>query len=337
MGFLYFIAAWLVVLLGFRLGGVLIMTTDPASAVIVLGGMLTLLFASWSFKDITEAVGFVLSRQTSIPIRKYNKLSAIYAAAGDYALYCGLLGTYIGAVLILRTLSDSATLGPKLAVASVTILYGLIFKLGAVLARHKLKLCQLTEDPYPFKARNQPLALVVGTLLFIVILLLGIYSGGSFGGFVDPPSLVIILGGSLFLSMLFISLGDCWATTKNTLFTDEVSPAQALKAMRIFNLYHDIVVALVLVASTAGLIGTVQTLNEPSRIGPYLAMCLLPFCYGLVMLALTRAESCCMQRKMAELNLKMDSRPVLGAGFVTLIGLACYLLVAVSLIYTVNQ
>ena len=47
--------------------------------------------------------------------------------------------------------------------------------------------------------------------------------------------------------------------------------------MRMFHLYNDIVVALMIVTATAGLLGTVQALNEPSRIGPFMAMSLMPF------------------------------------------------------------
>ncbi|MFD1851069.1 flagellar motor protein MotP [Oceanobacillus bengalensis] len=70
-------------------------------------------------KDIMEA------EITAMEDRHY-KGRTLFEKAGEYAPSWGMIGTLIGLVLMLNQLSDPATLGPSMAVALLTTLYGTV-------------------------------------------------------------------------------------------------------------------------------------------------------------------------------------------------------------------
>jgi chemotaxis protein MotA len=57
---------------------------------------------------------------------RHRKGRAIIEKAGEYAPAWGMIGTLIGLVLMLHNLNDPSTLGPNMAVALLTTLYGTV-------------------------------------------------------------------------------------------------------------------------------------------------------------------------------------------------------------------
>ncbi|WP_100373794.1 flagellar motor protein MotP [Bacillus sp. FJAT-45037] len=57
---------------------------------------------------------------------RHRKGRAIIEKAGEYAPAWGMIGTLIGLVLMLQNLNDPTTLGPNMAVALLTTLYGTV-------------------------------------------------------------------------------------------------------------------------------------------------------------------------------------------------------------------
>lgn len=57
---------------------------------------------------------------------RHRKGRAIIVKMGEYAPAWGMIGTLIGLVLMLQNLSDPSTLGPAMAVALLTTLYGTV-------------------------------------------------------------------------------------------------------------------------------------------------------------------------------------------------------------------
>ncbi|WP_156291540.1 flagellar motor protein MotP [Oceanobacillus salinisoli] len=70
-------------------------------------------------KDIMEAEIIAMED-------RHYKGRALFEKAGEYAPSWGMIGTLIGLVMMLNRLSDPATLGPSMAVALLTTLYGTI-------------------------------------------------------------------------------------------------------------------------------------------------------------------------------------------------------------------
>jgi len=74
---------------------------------------------------------------------------AVLEAAGAYAPAFGMIGTLIGLIQMLKSLNNPETLGPSMAVALITTLYGAVLANGAYLpmadklARRAVKVLQL--------------------------------------------------------------------------------------------------------------------------------------------------------------------------------------------------
>ncbi|NEU29969.1 flagellar motor protein MotP [bacterium LRH843] len=57
---------------------------------------------------------------------RHQKGRAIFEKAGEYAPAWGMIGTLVGLVLMLKNLNDPSSLGPNMAVALITTLYGAV-------------------------------------------------------------------------------------------------------------------------------------------------------------------------------------------------------------------
>lgn len=73
-----------------------------------------------------EVITDILNAEITAMEERHYKGRIIIEKAGEYAPSWGMIGTLIGLVLMLNQLSDPATLGPAMAVALITTLYGTV-------------------------------------------------------------------------------------------------------------------------------------------------------------------------------------------------------------------
>lgn len=71
-----------------------------------------------------EMINDIMSAEITAMEERHRTGRAIIEKAGEYAPAWGMIGTLIGLVLMLNSLSDPSTLGPNMAVALLTTLYG---------------------------------------------------------------------------------------------------------------------------------------------------------------------------------------------------------------------
>ncbi|MFG6148248.1 flagellar motor protein MotP [Halobacillus sp. B23F22_1] len=71
-----------------------------------------------------EVINDILSAEITALEERHYKGRTIIEKAGEFAPAWGMIGTLIGLVLMLQSLTDPETLGPKMAVALLTTLYG---------------------------------------------------------------------------------------------------------------------------------------------------------------------------------------------------------------------
>ena len=71
-----------------------------------------------------EAIKAILENEILALEERHKDGQNILKAGGAYAPAMGMVGTLIGLVLMLATLDDPSTIGPKMAVALITTLYG---------------------------------------------------------------------------------------------------------------------------------------------------------------------------------------------------------------------
>lgn len=71
-----------------------------------------------------DVIQDILLAEIAAMEERHKKGRAILEKAGDYAPAWGMIGTLIGLVLMLKNLNDPSTLGPNMAIALLTTLYG---------------------------------------------------------------------------------------------------------------------------------------------------------------------------------------------------------------------
>ncbi len=68
----------------------------------------------------------VLNRDINLTIERHERSEAIFRAIGDVAPAMGMIGTLIGLVQMLANMDDPKQIGPAMAVALLTTLYGAV-------------------------------------------------------------------------------------------------------------------------------------------------------------------------------------------------------------------
>ena len=109
---------------------------DFQSAVFVLGGTLALLLFSGSSIGTMFKVLF----SNDVTPEEVQAGSRAWTLTGVYSLTVGAIGTIVGLVIMLNNMDDPAAIGPGMAIALLTQLYG--FWLAFAVAR---PMCRLLE------------------------------------------------------------------------------------------------------------------------------------------------------------------------------------------------
>lgn len=73
-----------------------------------------------------EIVSNLLSKDINLAIERHTKGADMFKAMATYAPALGMIGTLIGLVQMLSNMSDPAAIGPAMAVALLTTLYGAV-------------------------------------------------------------------------------------------------------------------------------------------------------------------------------------------------------------------
>jgi chemotaxis protein MotA len=103
-----------------------------------------------------EIVNKLLSKDINLTIERHSKGSDMFKAMAVYAPAMGMIGTLIGLVQMLSNMSDPAAIGPAMAVALLTTLYGAVIanafasplaeKLSLISASEKLNKSLILES-----------------------------------------------------------------------------------------------------------------------------------------------------------------------------------------------
>ncbi len=73
-----------------------------------------------------DVIHDIMNAEITAMEERHYQGRAIVEKAGEYAPAWGMIGTLVGLVLMLGSLQDPATLGPNMAVALITTLYGVV-------------------------------------------------------------------------------------------------------------------------------------------------------------------------------------------------------------------
>ncbi|MCP5160972.1 MAG: flagellar motor protein PomA [Hahellaceae bacterium] len=71
-----------------------------------------------------DVVKSMLSKDKSLAVERHKRGSAVFSAMGDIGPAMGMIGTLVGLVAMLSNMDDPKSIGPAMAVALLTTLYG---------------------------------------------------------------------------------------------------------------------------------------------------------------------------------------------------------------------
>ena len=74
-----------------------------------------------------------------VSISEANSVVRCLKVMGDVSMLMGILGTILGTVILLQNFQQITDIGPSIAVAAVTLIYGTFFKLLCYVAEQRLR------------------------------------------------------------------------------------------------------------------------------------------------------------------------------------------------------
>lgn len=98
---------------------------DYPSLLVVLVGSLGITMVSFSFEEMGKAFSHAFGPEG--PNDNLAQSAYFWLAVIRNLLVVGALGTLIGLIQILQNLSDPSAIGPLMAIALITLFYGILF------------------------------------------------------------------------------------------------------------------------------------------------------------------------------------------------------------------
>jgi flagellar motor component MotA len=299
---------------------------DLNSILIVFGVVVGGALFSFRPRDLVAAVCLVCSNG---PLDPQNARSAkrIFERLSNLAIGAGFAGALIGLVQMLQQMDDPRSIGPAMAVALLTQFYGLV--LAEFIFSPAASEC--THRAFPESDLTRPQGLSFGKLLGFVLLvssvLLGIVLGSPLSSFFNAPSVVLVLG--LLLGGVFSS--HSWADVRQGFCAyfgpEQLSESEARKGYSLFSRLSELALGAGLIGTLIGLVQMLQALDDPTKIGPALALALLTLFYGVIfsVFVFRGAAADCLMR--ANIDTAEDSGMVRSRGFAMLTNLFLVLLI----------
>lgn len=171
--------------------------------------------------------------------------------------------------------------------------------------------------------------------MFVILVTSGMTAGheeslSAIAIFIDIPSILIVIG--------IVSTGTIWsypfATTaqafKDTFTTGELEEERALQGYLVFQSMAEYAVGGGIIGTVIGLVKMLSNLDDPTAIGPAMAVALLTILYGVMLgeVVFKSMANSCLSKNPAKW--KRDG----GRGFVTLYATLCILFVLTSCFMT---
>ena len=119
---------------------------------------------------------------------------------------------------------------------------------------------------------------------FVVLLVATAASfNGSLGGFIDMPSVFIVLGVTVGATIWSSPMSDIGLAVARSLSSGPIAKEEAHRAHAVLQHAANAAVAGGTIGTIIGLIQMLQNLDDPSVIGPAMAVALLTLLYGVLL------------------------------------------------------
>lgn len=286
---------------------------DLISVLFVFGGTFMLILSSFPFKNVTKIgsycwYAFVPPKTGADEKKARIDLEMgilIMDRAKTYFQAMGWIGMLVGLVNMLGSLEDPAHIGPAMAVAILTVFYGIAMaylfclpiKTKLQFHLNKLELINTGVDDTPeskIKSDGKmkiDVSSIVGVIGAIVLIVLAIKQGGELSTFFDTTSILVVNGGTALLTLFSFPLKNYISSPGYYLYAfvypnfeeDEKKIQSDLETgILMFDRVMTFSKSYGWVGILIGFIWLCQDLNDPSSIGPAVALIILCILYALI-------------------------------------------------------
>ena len=122
---------------------------------------------------------------------------------------------------------------------------------------------------------------LIAFIVFAVLTLMGILSGGALSDFIDTPSALLTVGGGLLLALISYPFRALLGAIGTGFGRDEVAGQAADEAMRVLGGLGSAFVSAGFIGTLIGLINLSQNIDDIETLGPGLATAAITLYYGI--------------------------------------------------------
>jgi flagellar motor component MotA len=174
MRFVFGLLGISIILVGITFGGTVVHFVNAPSFLIVFGVTAFFTFAHHSLDSTIKAFAAALNSE-AVPVSEGRQHIRVLSTARVLASASGVLGTLIGMVNMLANMDDPSAIGPAMAVALLTLLYGVMLAelfIGPLInrLRTQIEIEDSSEEPMSVTAVTFA-AIPVALLAFFLMLL----------------------------------------------------------------------------------------------------------------------------------------------------------------------
>ena len=112
---------------------------DLPSLLIILPVAIFFGISATSWRSYGRCWTYTLGGAKLVPISEANSVARCLKVMGDVSMLMGIFGTILGTVILLQNLKQITDIGPSIAVAAITLIYGTFFKLVSYVAEQRLR------------------------------------------------------------------------------------------------------------------------------------------------------------------------------------------------------
>ena len=112
---------------------------DLPSLLIILPVAIFFGISATSWRSYGRCWTYTLGGAKLVSISEANSVVRCLKVMGDVSMLMGILGTILGTVILLQNLQQITDIGPSIAVAAITLIYGTFFKLVSYVAEQRLR------------------------------------------------------------------------------------------------------------------------------------------------------------------------------------------------------
>ena len=125
--------------------------------------------------------------------------------------------------------------------------------------------------------------MLLGGATVVLVTCAAMLFGGPLWSFIDLPSLLLVSGVTLGVTVWSCSMQDIFTALSSALFSGPLDEDDAVRGQAVFNRAADGAVAAGMLGTIIGLVQMLNHLDDPSVIGPAMAVALLTLLYGVLL------------------------------------------------------